>query len=98
MGIGVKSNEEIMHTLSRFGMKKFAGAVMYVIAIVFDCEVKSEELKVKSSPACEDTTMVSMENWQECWPWMICEPNEKKANSSSTRSSKPATSVNTMTA
>lgn len=78
MGVAVKSNEEIMHTLSRFGMKKFAGAVMYVIAIVFDSEVKSEELKVKSSPACEDTTMVSMENWQECWPWMICEPNEKE--------------------
>lgn len=78
MGVAVKSNEEIMHTLSRFGMKKFAGAVMYVIAIVFDSEVNSEELKVKSSPACEVTTMVSMENWQERWPWMICEPDEKE--------------------
>lgn len=35
MGIVVKSNEEIMHTLSRFGMKKFAGAVMYVLQTVF---------------------------------------------------------------
>lgn len=35
MGIAVKSNEEIMHTLSRFGMKKFAGAVMYVLQTVF---------------------------------------------------------------
>ena len=35
MGIALKSNEEIMHTLSRFGMKKFAGAVMYVLQIVF---------------------------------------------------------------
>lgn len=35
MGIAVKSNEEIMHTLSRFGMKKFAGAVMYVLQAVF---------------------------------------------------------------
>lgn len=29
-------NEEIMHTLSSFGMKKFAGAVMWVLAYVFD--------------------------------------------------------------
>lgn len=35
MGISVKSNEEIMHTLGRFGMKKFAGAVMYVLKTVF---------------------------------------------------------------
>lgn len=35
MGVAVKSNEEIMHTLSSFGMKKFAGAVMYVLQTVF---------------------------------------------------------------
>lgn len=35
MGIAVKSNKEIMHTLGRFGMKKFAGAVMYVLQTVF---------------------------------------------------------------
>ena len=35
MGVAVKSNEEIMHTLSRFGMKKFASAVMYVLQTVF---------------------------------------------------------------
>lgn len=35
MGIAVKSNEEILHTLSRFGMKKFTGAVMYVLQTVF---------------------------------------------------------------
>ena len=35
MGIAVKSNAEIMHTLSQFGMKKFAGAVMYVLQTVF---------------------------------------------------------------
>lgn len=35
MGIAVKSNEEIMHTLGRFGMKKFAEAVMYVLQTVF---------------------------------------------------------------
>ena len=35
MGVAVKSNEEIMHMLSRFGMKKFAGAVMYVLQMVF---------------------------------------------------------------
>lgn len=35
MGIAVKSNEEIMHTLRRFGMKEFAGAVMYVLQTVF---------------------------------------------------------------
>lgn len=35
MGIAVASNEEIMHTLGSFGMKKFAGAVMYVLQTVF---------------------------------------------------------------
>ena len=35
MGIVVKSNEEIMQTLSRFGMRKFTGAVMWVLAQVF---------------------------------------------------------------
>ncbi len=35
MGVAVKSNEKIMHTLSRFGMKKFASAVMYVLQTVF---------------------------------------------------------------
>lgn len=35
MGVTVKSNEEIMHTLTRFGMKKFTGAVMYVLQTVF---------------------------------------------------------------
>ena len=35
MGIVVKSNAEIMYTLGRFGMKKFAAAVMYVLQTVF---------------------------------------------------------------
>lgn len=35
MGVAVKSNEEIMHVLSLFGMKKFASAVMYVLQTVF---------------------------------------------------------------
>lgn len=35
MGIAVKSNTEIMHTLGRFGMKKFASATMYVLQTVF---------------------------------------------------------------
>lgn len=35
MGISVKSNEEIMHTLGSFGMRKFAGAVMWVLQTVF---------------------------------------------------------------
>lgn len=35
MGIAVKSNAEIMQTFGRFGMKKFAGAVMYVLQTVF---------------------------------------------------------------
>lgn len=35
MGMAVKSNDEIMHILSRFGMKKFARAVMSVLQIVF---------------------------------------------------------------
>lgn len=35
MGIAVRSKEEILHTLSSFGMRKFAGAVMYVLQTVF---------------------------------------------------------------
>ena len=35
MRIAVKNNAEIMRTLGRFGMKKFAGAVMYVLKTVF---------------------------------------------------------------
>ena len=35
MGGVVKSNAEIMRTLSSFGMKKFAEAVMYVLQTVF---------------------------------------------------------------
>lgn len=35
MGKSVKSNDEILHILSRFGMKKFAAAVMYVLQTVF---------------------------------------------------------------
>ena len=65
MGVAVKSNEEIMHTFSRFGMKKFAGAVMYVLQTVFDPSQPS--LKGKESL-----------DWQKRWPWMICEPNEKE--------------------
>lgn len=43
MGIAVKSNEEIMHTLGRFGMKKFAGAVMWVLARVFEPNDNGED-------------------------------------------------------
>lgn len=35
MGIAVKSNAELMHTISRLGMKKFASAVMWVLQEVF---------------------------------------------------------------
>ncbi len=65
MGIVVKSNAEIMRTLGRFGMKKFARAVMYVLQTVLD--------PPKSSLLRED-----FEDWQKRWPWMICEPNEKE--------------------
>ena len=65
MGVAVKSNEEIMHTLSRFGMKKFAGAVMYVLQTVFD----------PSQPSLKGQESL---DWQKRWPWMICEPNEKE--------------------
>lgn len=34
-GKAAASNEDIMHTLGRFGMKKFAGAVMWVLQTVF---------------------------------------------------------------
>lgn len=52
MGIAVKSNEDIMHTLGRFGMKKFAGSVMWVLQKVFAmpdeyliCEANEKEGK-----------------------------------------------------
>lgn len=35
MGLSVASNVEIIHTLERFGLKKFAGAVMWVLQEVF---------------------------------------------------------------
>lgn len=35
MGVSVKSNEEIMFLLGRFGLKKFAGAVMWVLMEAF---------------------------------------------------------------
>lgn len=35
MGLSVASNVQIMHTISRFGLKKFAGAVMFVLQTVF---------------------------------------------------------------
>lgn len=35
MGLSVASNVQIMHTISRFGLKKFAGAVMFVLQRVF---------------------------------------------------------------
>lgn len=57
--------ESIMHTIGRFGMKKFAGAVMYVLQTVLD--------PPKFSQLGED-----FEDWQKRWPWMICEPNEKE--------------------
>lgn len=62
MGIAVKSNAEIMHTLGRFGMTRFAGAVMWVLAQVFENENENED---------------ENEDWQKRWPWMICEPNEE---------------------
>lgn len=65
MGVAVKSNEEIMHTLRRFGMKKFAGAVMYVLQTVLDT----------SQPSLKGQESL---DWHKRWPWMICEPNEKE--------------------
>lgn len=35
MEADVKTNEEIMHIIRQFGMKKFTGAVMYVLQIAF---------------------------------------------------------------
>ena len=64
MGIAVKSNAEIMHTLCRFGMKKFASATMYVIAKVFAND--------------DDNDTLRYDNWASRWPWMICEPNENE--------------------
>lgn len=64
MGIAVKSNEEIMHTLCRFGMKKFASATMYVLMTVFS----------PSHPSLKGQEL----DWQTRWPWMICKPDEKE--------------------
>lgn len=65
MGVAVKSNEEIMHMLSGFGMKKFAAAVMYVLQTVLD----------PSQPSLKGQESL---DWRKRWPWMICEPDEKE--------------------
>lgn len=64
MGISVKSNEEIMHILRRFGMKKFAGAVMWVLARVFEPYDNDDDN--------DNLSIIPL------YPWMICEPNEKE--------------------
>lgn len=60
----MKSNEEIMHILSRFGMKKFAGAVMWVLARVFEPYDNDDDN--------DNLSIIPL------YPWMICEPNEKE--------------------
>lgn len=63
MGMSVMSNEEIMHELDRFGLRKFAGAVMWVLAQVFEPNQDS----CKERAACSGKLP---------YPWMICEPDE----------------------
>ena len=60
-----------MHTLSRFGMKRFASGVMWVLAYVFDYGQRTTDNgQLATSQQVEIEHMVC--------PWMICEPNEKE--------------------
>lgn len=70
IGRSVPSDIEIMHTLGRFGMKRFAGAVMWVLARVFGANDNN------MSNACDDDNLC-LDDWKKRWPWMICEPNEE---------------------
>lgn len=71
MDLKVSSNKEIMHTLSRFGMKRFASGVMWVLAYVFDNGQRTTDNgQLATSQQVEIEHMVR--------PWMICEPNEKE--------------------
>ncbi len=56
-----------MNTLERFGMKQFAGAMMYVLQTVFEAPLNPPE---GGKPDIAD--------WQKRWPWMLCAPNEKE--------------------
>lgn len=63
MGISVLSNTEIRYILRECGLMGFAGAVMYVLASVFEPY---------------DNDNLCLRYWQKRWPWMICEPDEMR--------------------
>jgi len=72
IGRGVSSNTEIMHTLGRLGMRKFAGAVMWVLQTALDPSLPSLASTKLSTGAGQEL------DWQKRWPWMLCPPNEKE--------------------
>ena len=64
LGTPVMSKGEVMAVLRSFGMKKFAGAVMYVLHKVF--AIPTRQL------ITDERLMIT-----DC-PWLLCEPNEKE--------------------
>jgi len=54
----VKDN--VMSLLRSFGLERFAGAMMWVLAMVF-CNVGSVDVPAE---------------WHERWPWMLCSPDD----------------------
>ena len=59
---GLEVREKCLGQIERLGLKTFASAVMWVIQKVLAPSSKYSEEK----------------NWEENYPWMICEPNEKE--------------------
>ena len=86
LGTPVMSKEEVMAVLRSFGMRKFAGAVMWVLYEVFEneeCRMKKQRSAAegKANEECilnEECRMKNEEYISSFAPWMICEPNEKE--------------------
>ena len=93
LGTPVMSKEEVMAVLRSFGMRKFAGAVMWVLYEVFEneeCRMKKQRSAAEGKaneewPEADDMGEQQLSSIGQqlkekcvCEPWMICEPNEKE--------------------
>lgn len=68
LGVRKGSKIEVMHTLSTFGMSRFAAAVMWVLLTVFDPAAEGQALSESQD----------LSDWQVRWPWMLCAPDAKR--------------------
>lgn len=92
LGTPVMSKEEVMAVLRSFGMRKFAGAVMWVLNEAFEneeCRMKKQRSATegKANVECSDADEVGEQQLPAIGqqlskkyyvPWMICEPDEKE--------------------